>query len=133
MPGDLEVLGAPPLLLVRRIEAVTHADAIDRLLRHALELLRRRDADGVVDGGDDIDDMMKLGAYPSPGLAAHTIGPGDHQRVAGTPQVRGHLLGPRERRAHRPGPAGRDVRAGLRPAEAARGVGGLAQAVVAEG
>ena len=53
---DLEVLREQSALGLRVVEGVGEADAVDRVLRDAVDLARRRDADDLVDGRDDVVD-----------------------------------------------------------------------------
>src|SRR3546814_4417778 len=56
-------VGSSDLLDARRVrigEGVAHADAVERVLRHAIDLLGRRDPHHVVDGRHDVVDMVEL-------------------------------------------------------------------------
>ena len=45
---------------VRVVEGVGEADAVDRVLRDAVDHARRRDADDLVDGRDDVVAVVEL-------------------------------------------------------------------------
>ena len=55
----------------------------------------------------DVDHVVELVADFAAGL--DPLRPGDGQAVAGAAEVAGDLLGPLERRVHRPGPGGGEV------------------------
>ena len=95
---------------VRLVPGVGHAHAFDRALLDAVDRLGRRDAGRFEDGRHDVDDVVELAAD-----AAHVgdvAGPGHDHALRRAAEVRRHLLHPLERRVHRPGPAGREVREG---------------------
>src|SRR5690606_15121610 len=60
-PHDVEELSLAPPLGVRIGEGVGHADAVERVLRHAVDDTRWRDVHDLIDGRCDVDDVMKLG------------------------------------------------------------------------
>ena len=70
---------------------------------------------GLVDRRGDVDHVMELRAHAARVLDPRR--PRDGQRIPHAAQVRGDLLGPLERRVHRPRPAGGEVVEVLRPAE----------------
>ena len=59
---DLEVLRAQPALGLRVVEGVGEADAVDRILRDAVDHARRRDADDLVDRRHDVVAVVELRA-----------------------------------------------------------------------
>ena len=101
---DLEILGVFHLLGLRIVEGVGKADAVEWVLRDAVDHARRRDAQDVVDGRNHIVDVEELSARRGVGLDLR--GPADGQRIARAAEVRGDELGRLVRRAARPGPAG---------------------------
>ena len=111
----LEVLGLVPVGRVRVVEAVGHADAVQRHLLHAVDADRLGQPRHLQDRGGQVDHVMELLAQLAAGPEA--VRPvGDHP-VAGAAEVGGHLLGPLVRSVHRMGPADRVVVVGVRPAE----------------
>src|SRR5262245_56023890 len=96
-----------PLLRLGVAEGVGEADAFDRLLRDAVERLRRSDPDELVQRRHDVDHVYEL--TPQPTLVLDTRRPGDDHRIARAAEMAGHLLGPLERSIHRVRPAGREV------------------------
>ena len=101
---DLEILRVLAALGLRVVERVGEADAVDRVLRDAVDDARRRDADDFVDGRGDVVDVVELRARRGVGLDLR--GPADGHRVARAAEVRREQLGPLVGRAAGPGPAG---------------------------
>jgi hypothetical protein len=89
------------------VKAVDHAHAFHRLLRHAVEHRGRLHAHGLEGGRIDIDHAAELG--PNTAFILDARGPGNHETVACSAEMRRHLLGPLERRVHGVGPAYRIV------------------------
>ena len=109
----LEILG-----LVRRwrvgvglVEGVGHADALDRLLRDAVDHVRRADARGLEDRRHDVDHVVELIADAA--LVGDHLRPRDRHALARAAEVRGDLLRPGERRVERPRPGYCHVRVSL--------------------
>src|SRR5262245_43352624 len=92
----LEVLRVPLFLRLRVVEAVHHADALDGLLRHAVELGWCGNVRCLQDRGHEINHVVELGADPPPVLDARR--PRDDDRVACTTEMRRNLLAPLEGR-----------------------------------
>ena len=67
--------------------------------------------DGVENGRCNIDNMVELVAYAA--LVLDYLRSGNGHALLGAAEMRGHHLGPRERRIECPGPANRHVRIGL--------------------
>ena len=101
---DLEILGELSAFGFRVAEGVGEADAVDRVLRDAVDHARRGDADDFVDGRDHVVHVVKLRARRRVGLDLR--GPPNGHRVAGAAKVRSEELGPLVGRAAGPGPAG---------------------------
>src|SRR5262249_14548620 len=106
------------LRLVRRgglgalgVEGVHHADTLDRLLRDAIDDLRRLDAGRFQDRRYDVDDVVELVADAA--LVLDSGRPLDRHPLPHAAEVRRDLLGPGERRVERPGPRHGHVRVGL--------------------
>ena len=57
---DLEVLRAQAALGLRIVERVGQADAVDRILRDAIDDARRSDAEDLVDRRGDVVAVMEL-------------------------------------------------------------------------
>ena len=96
---------------VLRVEGVHHADAFDRLLRDAVDHVRRLDAGRLQDRRHDVDHVVELVADAA--LVLDHLRPRDRHALPHAAEVRRDLLGPRERRVERPGPRHRHVRIGL--------------------
>ena len=96
------------------VEAVAHADAVERRLCVPLDRLRRLDAEGVEDRRDDVDRVVVLVADLAASLRAGR--PRDDARVARA-AVELVALPHLERRVERHRPAVRVVVVRLRPAE----------------
>ena len=99
----------------RVVERVGEADAVDRVLRDAVDDARRRDADDLVDRRDDVVAVMELRARRRVRLDLRR--PADRHRVARAAEVRGEQLRALVGRAARPAPAGVVLVVGLRRAE----------------
>jgi hypothetical protein len=99
----LEVLGLVPLVRLRIVERVRHADAVQRLLQHAVDQGRRGQLRGFENGRRDVDHVMELRADLA--LRLDAVGPVDDRAVAGAAEMRCDLLGPLVRRVHRVRPA----------------------------
>src|SRR5262245_3500528 len=99
----LEILRDAAARLVLAVEGVGHADAFDRLLRHAVHHARLSDAGEFEDGRCNVDDVMELRAQPA--LVLDALRPGHDEAVAGAAEVRGDLFHPLERRRSSPAPA----------------------------
>ena len=100
----VEVLRA---LAARRLgirERVSHADAVDRVLRETVHHLRRLDPEDFVERRHDVVDVVELGPRRLVGLDARR--PGDRHRVARAAEMRGDELGVVERRVAGPCPSG---------------------------
>ncbi|MCY1224524.1 hypothetical protein D9M72_366850 [compost metagenome] len=89
-------------------KGVAHADAVQRVLRYAIDRFRWRDAEDVVDGRGDVVDVMELLADLAIRLDAYR--PGNRQWRACSAEVAGHQLGTGEGAGAGPGP-GRVVHA----------------------
>ena len=76
---------------------------------------RHLDTGGGENRRGDVIDVGEL--FPQTAFVLDPPGPGDHQRVAGAAQVRGHLLDPLKGCGHGPGPAGRVLGVGLGAAD----------------
>ena len=111
----LEVLEVVALGRVRVVERIEHARAFDGRLQHAVDHRGLGQPSGLEDGGGDVDHVGELRAQPA-GLG-DAAGPVHDRAVAGAAPVRGHLLGPLERRVHRPRPTDREVVVGAGRAE----------------
>ena len=83
---------------------VHHADAVDRILREAVDDLRRRDAENLVDRRHDVVDVVELRPRCLVGLDARR--PRDRERIARAAEVRRDQLRVAQRRVARPRPAG---------------------------
>ena len=108
----LEVLGLVPLRRLGVVERVEHADALDRVLLHAVHRDRLGQSRRLEDGRRDVDDVVELRADLALGLDA--LRPVDDRAVARAAPVRGDLLGPLVGGVHRVRPAHRVVVVGLR-------------------
>ena len=107
-----------PLLLRRRrrrVEAVAHRHARQRILLDAAVDLRHLQPADVEDRRDDVGAVVVLVAHLAAGLDA--LRPGDHQRIARAAGVFRVALEHLERRRGRRRPAGRIVLVGVRSAE----------------
>ena len=91
---------APGSLGVR--QAVRHAHAVDRLLRHPVHGVRRVDVDELEDRGEDVDDVVVLGAHLSD--RDTSVRPAQDEPVGDAAGV-SELLVPTERGVPRLGPA----------------------------
>ena len=111
----LEILGFTPLWRFGVVERVRHADALDRLLSHAINDQRLRKTRHFQQRGRNVDHVMELRANLA--LSFDSPGPMHNQSVACTAPMRCHLLGPLVGRVHRMRPAHRVVIVGLDPAE----------------
>src|SRR5262245_57047151 len=98
----LEILRVASLLGACIVEAIQHADALDRLLGDAVDDGRLLDCCCLQYCRHDVDDILEL--LTNTALVLDPLWPGDHQWVAGAAKVRGDLLAPLEWRVHRPGP-----------------------------
>ena len=113
--GDLEVLRLVPFGRGRVVEGVAHAHALDGGLGDPVHGGGLGQAGGLQDGRRDVDDVGELLADLASG--GDPGGPVHDGAVAGAAPVRGHLLGPLVRGAHRVRPAHRVVVVGGRGAE----------------
>ena len=84
-------------------EGIGDAHPVDRVLRHAVHDLGRRDAKDLVDRRRDVVHMVEL--RPRHGVMRDLRGPRDDHRVARAAEIRGDQLGVLERRVPRPGEA----------------------------
>ena len=84
---DLEVLGEQLAFGLWVVKAVGETHAIDRILRNAVDLQRRCDADDFVDCRDDVVAVMELWARC--GIGFDLRRPPDGHRVARAAEVRG--------------------------------------------
>src|SRR5262249_20717478 len=98
----LKILRLAPGRRVRLVEGVHHAHALYRLLRYAIDDVRRLDLGRFEDRRHDVDPMVELGTDAA--LVLDGRGPRDRHALASAPEVRGDLLGPLERRVECPGP-----------------------------
>ena len=89
---------------LRIVKRVGEADAVDRVLRDAVDDARRRDAEDLVERRRDVVDVVELRARRGVGLDLR--GPADGHRIARAAEVRRQQLGPLVRRAAGPRPAG---------------------------
>ena len=103
----LEVLHVVALGFIGLVEAVQHAGAFHRRLRHAVDGDRLGQAGRFQDGRGNIDHVAELRAQAA--LLLNALRPVHDGAVARAAPVRGHLLGPLVGRVHRPGPAHRVV------------------------
>jgi hypothetical protein len=92
----LEVLGDSASRRSLVAEGVGHADALDGLLRDAIDLAGFGDAGDLENCWSDVDHVVKLGSQPA--LIGDVAGPRHDQAVAGAAEVRGDLFHPLERR-----------------------------------
>src|SRR6516225_4407394 len=86
------------------IECVGKADAVQRVLRNAVDEQWRLDADDLVNGRHDVIDMVELRARSGVGLDLG--GPTHRHRIAGAAEVRGEELRAFVWRASSPRPTG---------------------------
>ena len=100
---DLKVPGKQLPLGLRIIKCVGHADPIDRVLGHAIDLTRWGDVENLVDRGDDIVTVMELG--PRRGIGLDLRRPAHRHRVACTAEVGGQQFDAMVGCAARPSPA----------------------------
>ncbi len=105
--AQLEVLGLAPTPGRCVIEGEGEAQALDRLLLHAVQLGRRGDPADLVQRRHDVDRVQELRSQ-SP-LVPDPRRPGDDHRIASPAEMAGDLFGPLERRVHRVGPGRREV------------------------
>ncbi len=110
----LEVLRAAFDRGGRVAERRREADAVQRHLRDAVHLVRRRHADRIEDGRGDVDRVAELAAELAGAL--QPCRPADDQRVAYAAAV-GVLLVPLQRRVAGLRPAPGDVAVAVRPAD----------------
>ena len=103
----LEVLQVVAFRRVGLVERVQHARALHRGLLHAVDHRRLGQAGRFEDRLGDVDDVGELG--PQTALLLDAVRPVHDRAVARAAPVRGDLLGPLERRAHRPRPTDRVV------------------------
>ena len=111
----LEVLQIVPFGCVRVLERVEHAAALHRGLLHTVDHGRLGQPGNLQDRRCHVDDVGEL--RPQTTSIVDPVGPVHDGAVAGAAPVRGDLLGPLERCAHRPRPAHRVVVVGARRAE----------------
>jgi hypothetical protein len=88
----LEVLGGVPFLGLGIGEGVEQADALHGRQRRAVDHCGFWQRCSLQDSGGDVDDMAELA--PQSTLFCDAVRPVNHHAVAGTTEVRGHLLGP---------------------------------------
>jgi len=100
---DLEILRVLDLLGSGIIERAGEADAIEGILRDAVDQVRRSKIQDVVEGRDHVVHMQELRTRCR--IGRDLCRPADGQRIAGTAEVRGEQLGAFVGRAARPGPA----------------------------
>ena len=105
--GELEILRDVTVLRLGIGERVEEAHALDRLLLHAVQRQRRRDAGQFIEGRHDVDHMEELAADTALVLDARR--PRYDHRVARAAKVAGHLLGPLKGRVHRVRPGRREM------------------------
>ena len=96
-------------------EGRRHADAVDRILREAVDLLRRLDADHVVERRGDVVDVVELRARRL--VRLDLLRPRNDERIARAAEVGGDELGVAKGRVTGPGPAGVIHVVGQRTAE----------------
>src|ERR1022692_1115276 len=89
------------------VEGVHEAGTFDRLLRDAVHHVRRRYAGCFQDGRYDVDHVGEL--VTDAALVGNVTRPRNRHSLAYAAEMRGNLLGPRERRVERPGPGHRHV------------------------
>lgn len=99
----LEVLGHSMARHVRAVKGVRHADALDRLLRDAIDQPRLRNACDVEQRRGNVDGVMKSRAQGA--MVSDDFRPRHHKAVTRATEVRCNLLHPLEGRRTRPGPA----------------------------
>ncbi|CAB5034709.1 unannotated protein [freshwater metagenome] len=102
-----EILRAPAAFCRRVGERVRHRYTVHIHLGNAIYARGRSDAHHFINGGRDVDHMMKLSSKFTGG--GYLVGPRNRYRVAGTAKMRGHLLHPLKRRIQRPSPADIEV------------------------
>ena len=114
MPEHLEILRLRPVGRAGGQQAGQEALALERHLRHAADHRRRRHAQDLKHGRNQVAGVGE----PLDHLAAarEALGPGDHQRVADAAAV-GVLLVAAQRGVGGHGPAQREVRVAVRPAD----------------
>ena len=83
---DLEVLGEQAPLGLWVVKGIGETHAVDRVLRNAVYLQRRCDADNFVNCGDDVVAVMELRARC--GIGFNLCRPLDDDRVPGAAEVR---------------------------------------------
>ena len=103
IPEHLKILCRPLLLRLGIIEAVHHADSLNRLLLYAVEFGRCGDVSSFQDCGHKIDHMVELSSSPAFVLDARR--PGNDHRIARATEMRGDLFAPLEWGVHGPCPA----------------------------
>src|SRR5262249_45363632 len=96
VPEHLEVLRGTSARRIIVREGIGHADAFDRLLRHALHHAGLGNARCFEDRWRDVAEGVKLRAKPA--LVLDALRAGYNQTVACATEVRGDLLHPLERR-----------------------------------
>jgi hypothetical protein len=94
----LEVLRLVPLRRLRVVERVSHADAVQRLLHHAVDHGWRREFSRFEHGRRDVDHVRELMTHLA--FRLDTLRPMDDRAVAGPAPVRGDMFGPLIRRVH---------------------------------
>src|SRR5262249_406895 len=106
-----EILSLVPRGSIWVVEAVNHADALDRLLRDAVHHFRGWYAGCLPNGGRNIDQMVELRANAA--RVFDVAWPRDRRSLADAAEEARDLLGPFEGRAERPRPTDRKQRVGL--------------------
>jgi hypothetical protein len=102
---DLEVLRGVPVLRLRVVEGIGHADPLDGALLEPVDLLRLRQAARLQDRRGDVDDVVELA--PHFVLRLDPLRPVNDHPIASAAEARGHLLGPGERGVAPPRPSRR--------------------------
>ena len=101
----LEILRVARRLGIRIVEAVGHANALDRFLRGPIDRGRHSQAGNLKYRRRDIDHVVPLRAQAA--LVLDPRWPRDHETVSRSAVMRRDLLGPLEWRVHRMRPADR--------------------------
>ena len=96
---------------IGRVKGIEHADAFNRLLLDALDLVGRLDTGGFEYGWNDVNDVVELSANSADIL--DVAGPRNRHALPGTAEVRRHLLGPFKGRIECPRPRHCHMRIGL--------------------
>ena len=101
---DVKELGVLSSFCLCVVEGVDHAHAVERVLAETVDDLRCGNFEDLVDGRNDVVDVMELGTRCFVGL--DSFGPGDGHRIAGSAEVGSLELGALIGRAAGPGPTG---------------------------